>query len=371
MERRRCLLDHAREAASRSLDTMALHVQPINCALEREQMIDVLERNLTEVPHAKRFDWFYGRNPAGQAYSWMIVEDAPQKPVGIASLISRGIWLGGEEKICGQVGDFGIDRAYRSLGPAVQLQRATFSPVDRGELAFCYDCPPHEAGMSTFRRLGMHANCRMRRYVRILKTDQRIERRLGRGLHSAAAAKVANAVLQIASAGGSNLAGISIDRWRGRFDDEFTKLDRRGAADQAIRARRTAADLNWLYRENPLQSYEVYTARRGSELVGYAVYFARGNDAVITEIGGEPEPRVIAALLAAVSRSISDEHAAVQSITALLSEAHPFIEGFRQARFLAREEAERVVAYALPGSDVQKFLGEDPRWLFQLADVTA
>ena len=334
-------------------------------------MIDVLERNLTEIPHAKRFDWFYGRNPAGHPFSWMIVEDTTQRPVGIASLISRGIWLGGEVKICGQVADFGIDRAYRSLGPAVQLQRATFSPVDRGDLAFCYDCPPHESGMSTFRRLGMPANCRVRRYVRILKADERIERRLGRGLHSAAAAKVANAMLRISGARGVVQHGTSIDRWPDRFGDEFTKLDQRGATRAAIRARRTAADLNWLYRENPLQDYEVFTARRDAELIAYAVYFSRGNDAFIMEIGGEPAAPVVAALLAAVSRSVHEEHPAVQSMTALLSEAHPFIQGFRQAGFLAREEAERVVAYAPSGSDVQKFLGGNPRWLFQFADVTA
>src|ERR1700735_1575230 len=105
-----------------------MQIPPINYATEREQMIDVLGRNLTEVPHAKRFDWFYGRNPAGLPFSWVIVEDSTQKSAGIASLISRGVWLGGEVKICGQVGDFGIDRAYRSFGAGGQLHRGTILP---------------------------------------------------------------------------------------------------------------------------------------------------------------------------------------------------------------------------------------------------
>jgi hypothetical protein len=348
-----------------------MQIRAINYAAEREQMIELLGRNLTEIPHAKRFDWFYGRNPAGLPFSWVIVEDATQKSAGIASLISRGVWLGGEVKICGQVGDFGIDRAYRSLGPAVQLQRATFSPVDRGDLAFCYDCPPHEAGMSTFRRLGMNANARMRRYVRILKADEQIERRLGAGLHSVAAAKVANAMLRLTSGGGAVLHGTSIDRWPGRFDEEFTKLDQRGATRAEIRGRRTAADLNWLYRENPLQSYEVLIARSDADLIAYVVYFANGNKAFIMEVGGEPPAPVIGALLAEASRRILEQSPDAQSVTALLSEAHPFIEGFKRAGFMAREEAERVVAYAPAGSDVKKFLEGNPRWLFQFADVTA
>jgi hypothetical protein len=348
-----------------------MQIRAINYAAEREQMIEVLGRNLTEIPHAKRFDWFYGRNPAGLPFSWVIVEDATQKSAGIASLISRGVWLGGEVKICGQVGDFGIDRAYRSLGPAVQLQRATFSPVDRGDLAFCYDCPPHEAGMSTFRRLGMNANTRMRRYVRILKADEQIERRLGAGLHSVAAAKVANAMLRLTSGGGAVLHGTSIDRWPGRFDEEFTKLDQRGATRAEIRGRRTAADLNWLYRENPLQSYEVLVARSDADLIAYVVYFANGNKAFIMEVGGEPPAPVIGALLAEASRRILERSPDAQSVAALLSEAHPFIEGFKRAGFMAREEAERVVAYAPAGSNVKKFLEGNPRWLFQFADVTA
>lgn len=334
-------------------------------------MLEVLERNLTEVPHAKRFDWFYGRNPSGRPYSWMIVEEKTQQPAGIASLISRGIWLGNEMKICGQVGDFGIDRAYRSLGPAVQLQRATFLPVDRGELALCYDCPPHESGMSTFRRLGMKANCRMRRYLRILKTDRIMARRLGGGLHSGAAAKLANVALRISGARGGDLPGISIGRFRERFGEEFTKLDQRGISAHAIRGRRTAEDLNWLYRENPLQRYEVATARQEAHLIGYVVYFSRGEDAFVMEVGGELETQVIGALLAQVSKNIRAENPSVEAITALLSEGHPFVEGFQRAGFLAREEAERVVAYAAPGSDARKFLEGNPRWLFQFADVTA
>jgi hypothetical protein len=350
---------------------MALKVRPIDPATERALMLEVLERNLTEIPHPKRFDWFYGGNPAGRSFSWVIVEESGSQPVGIASLISRAIWVDGEVKICGQVGDFGIDRAYRSLGPAVQLQRATFEPVDRGALAFCYDCPPHEAGMSTFRRLGMRANCRMRRYVKILKTDNRMQQRLGRGLHSAAAAKIANAALRIAGKRASDIPGIEISGWPGLFDDEWTTLDERGAPAGTIRSRRSAADLNWLYRQNPLQVFEVIAARRDGRLLAYAIYFFRAGETFIAEIGGEPDAALAEALLGAVSREVRDNYPQAESITALLAEEHPLAESFRRAGFLAREEAERVVAYAAPGSELRGRFESNPRWLFQFADVTA
>ena len=350
---------------------MALKVRPIDPATERALMLEVLERNLTEVPHARRFDWFYGGNPAGRSFSWVIVEESGSQPVGIASLISRAFWVDGEVKICGQVGDFGIDPAYRSLGSAVQLQRATFDPVDRGALAFCYDCPPHEAGMSTFRRLGMRANCRMRRYVKILKTDSRMQQRLGRGLHSAAAAKIANAALLMTGRRASDIPGVEIAASTGRFGEEFSKLDERGAPAATIRSRRAAADLNWLYRENPLQSYEAIAARRDGRLIAYAIYFARGAEAFIAEIGGEPDAALAEALLGALSRSVREQFPQAESITALLADEHPLAESFRSAGFLAREEAERVVAYAPADSALRRIFEGNPRWVFQFADVTA
>src|ERR1700722_3995111 len=109
---------------------MALRVRPVNFETDREEMVELLQRNLTDLAHAARFEWFYRRNPAGPSYSWFAVDEAAGRAVGVASLISRAMWLGPEVAICGHVGDFAIDKAYRSLGPAVQLQRATFAPVD-------------------------------------------------------------------------------------------------------------------------------------------------------------------------------------------------------------------------------------------------
>src|ERR1700730_761747 len=178
---------------------MTLQVRPVNLDREHEELLGVLERNLPELPHARRFKWIYRESHLGPAWSWLLWDSESREPVGVASLFRRAIWRGGKVEVCGQVGDFAIDPSHRSLGPAVMLQRATFSPVDAGQLALCYDCPPNARGMSTFRRLRMDSSATMTRQARLLRTNRQLSRHLGKGRLTGTAARLGNAVLRLAS----------------------------------------------------------------------------------------------------------------------------------------------------------------------------
>src|SRR5271165_1912224 len=97
----------------------------------------------------------------------------------MASLFPRKMYVDGKPMVAGQVMHFVVDASHRSLGPAVLLQRATFDPVNSGALDFCYDCPPHDQGMSTFVRLGMRSNCEVIRYALLLRSDEYLAKRIG------------------------------------------------------------------------------------------------------------------------------------------------------------------------------------------------
>ena len=158
---------------------MTISVRSVDLETERTELLSILGRNLPEIPHARRFEWLYRNHPAGASWAWFAYDAQNRRPVGAASVFPRAMWAGDKVQICGQVGDFAIDREYRSLGPALALQRATFVPVQQGTLGWTYDCPPHERGMSTFRRLGMSPNTRMQRYVRLLRTSRQVGKVLG------------------------------------------------------------------------------------------------------------------------------------------------------------------------------------------------
>src|SRR5262245_3707026 len=143
------------------LEGMAVKIRPVNIESDYSLLLDVLERNLGVSRDLERFDWLYRQNPCGTAWAWFAYEQGKERIVGSASLFPRVMWVNGTEQRCGQVGHFSVDTGYRSLGPALLLQRATFDPVLKGHLAFCYDTPPHAQGMATFDRLGMKESCSM------------------------------------------------------------------------------------------------------------------------------------------------------------------------------------------------------------------
>lgn len=321
---------------------MAVIVRPVDLDREREELLAVLEQNLADLPHARRFKWMYCDGPEGPAWSWFVCDRASGQVHGVASVFRRAMWLGPRVSLCGQVGDFAIDADHRSLGPAVMLQRATFGPVDQGHLALCYDCPPHERGMSTFRRLGMKGDATLVRHARLLRTDRRLAGRFGP--IGRAVAPVGNALLRVAAGRRTRPAGIALARHDGRFDEEFSALDRAVGAPDIIRGRRSAEDLNWRYRDDPLHDYVMLTARRRGELIGFVVLGAEAGDMVIVDLFGDLSAEETSGLLDAAADEARAAGAEVLHLS--VSDGGRLTPFLRRAGFHRREEGPRVVAYA-------------------------
>ena len=349
---------------------MAILVRPVDLHSERDQLVEVLQRNLPDLPHAARFDWLYLKNPAGTAWSWFAWDQASARPVGVASLFPRFMWIGKDVKACGQAGDFAVDTSHRSLGPATALQRATLEPVRSGALALCYDCPPDERGMATFRRLHMEINCEMHRYVRLLRVDRWLTARLGtRNALLGPLSLVGNFALSLRTGQPRSPTSLDIAPHFGSFGEEFSTLDQEvGGDEKVIRGRRRAEDLNWRYNEDPVHRYRVLTARRGGELKGFAIYSVTDHIARIADLFGLETQSVDLELVEAVVEELKSE--SVQSVDFLASDERE-VSSLKKAHFRYRSRAERVVAYGAEGGEVRTFLNNRPRWTLGRGDVMA
>jgi hypothetical protein len=346
---------------------MTLAVMPVDLVADREELFRVLQRNLQDVSHEVRFSWLYLENPAGPARTWFI-RDSTGHAVGATSLFPRRVWLAGTPAVCGQVGDFGVDIGFRSLGPAVMLQRATFEPVLRGDLAFCYDCPPHEKGMAMFYRLGLKENCRMHWHVKLLRTDRQLTRLLGDRV-GRMSARVANSALRMTSRGIKGPPGVEFSVHTGDFGPEFSALDKAVSSPAAVRIRRSAEDLNWRYFDNPLQHFETLTARRNGELVSYVIISTTGSDASVVDLFGRDLDEVGPTLLQKLTELLQPR--ALQTIRALVAGDARLAAVFRRAGFSNRAPAARVVAFSASGSAADRALKNGLRWDFQHCDVMA
>jgi hypothetical protein len=347
---------------------MTISVRPVHQELENQQFLTILQTNLPTLPHERRFKWLYHDNPDGPAWSWFALQGTPKHVIGVTSVFPRSMWVGDELQMCGQVGDFAVSASHRSLGPALLLQRATFDPVNQGELAFCYDCPPHQAGMSTFRRLGLRPNCTVYRYALVLRVDDRVRKQLGAA--SAVPIAAGNLLLRLhrLSALKPSARGLEVSDHTAAFGDEFSKLDAAVKKANVIRGRRSAAHLNWRYREDPLQQYEVLTARRNGELIAFAVLRATSEVVTIVDLFGKELHEAAFSLLAAIVQRFERSH---QTVEAFLSEGSELVAYFLKMRFRLRSEAAQVVAYARPQSEMSGFLQGSPIWAFSQAEIRA
>jgi hypothetical protein len=332
---------------------------------DRQEMLDLLDRNLP-YPQELGFDWRYKLNPAGQAWSWFLYEPGGKAAVAMTSLFPRKMYVDGKEMLVGQVMHFVVDAKYRSLGPAVLLQRATFNPVNSGELDFCYDCPPHDQGMSTFVRLGMQSNCEVIRYARLLRSDEYFANKIGTKMWAKPAVAVTNVLLR-ARRSQSITPGIEICSHDLSFDEEFSMLDRLVSSVGAIRHRRSAEELNYRHRANPEFRHRVMVARRRRELLAFIVFVQSEGIGSIVDLFGRELQTVAAPLLDAVIDICRREN--MWALHGNCSEGNELASLFVANGFRPRERAARVVAYARPDSAPHELLGNGMRWSFSRVEL--
>jgi hypothetical protein len=177
-----------------------------------------------------------------------------------------------------------------------------------------------------------------------------------------------NGLLRLCRGGGLRIEGYEISEHIARFDDEFSCLDAANAAAGVIRGCRSAAHLNWRYREDPLNDYRVLVVRRKGELVAFLVFLITGASIKIVDLFGRDLPESAVLLLDALVRRYQGSY---QSIEFFLSEGCDIMPSVLKAGFFRRSVAAQVVAYAEPGGETSVFLKRRPRWAFDTAEVQA
>jgi hypothetical protein len=327
---------------------VAIVIRPGTPEADRLPAIGLLARHLNPDYDTTRFDWLHTRNPAGPGRFWMAVDVATGETVGTAAAFPRLFSVGGREERGWVLGDFCVDARHRSLGPALKLQRSCLDLATDARTPFCYDFPSG-AMMTVYERLRIRPRGQMRRLVKLL----RIEHALAAFTGLPRVAGAIGGLLEGYRARQGRLPrrwrGLSIELHSGPFGEEFTCLADRESAGYGMCLKRSAAYLNWRYRDNPTASFDVVTARRQGRLLGYAVITLNGAEATLVDLFGSREPRVLMALVRAAS-SVARQRGG-RSLSVSLPDSHMWVGLFRRLGFV-RREASPFVFSAASGSTV-------------------
>ena len=180
---------------------MSIGTQEVDVRTDRQRLLPFLTEHLDAHGDPRYFDWLYLDNPWGVGRAWVAHPQGSDEIVGMAAAFPRRMLVSGEEVLAWNLGDFAISPEYRSLGPAVQLQRQCLQDVLSGEVAFAYDHPSCNM-MAVYRWLKIQTTGEVLRYAKPLRVDAQVEKIIPRGIVSRGVSGFGNILLSLADTAG-------------------------------------------------------------------------------------------------------------------------------------------------------------------------
>ncbi len=318
---------------------MKLSVRPANA--DRDVLIDLMLRYLTPRSDGRRFDWLYRQNPDGQAQLWVLTDIVRGTVVGSGGIVPRRMYVGGQERLGCVLVDFWIHPQYRSLGPALQLQRACLAGIQDGPYELYYDFPKQNM-VAVYRRLGVEPSRCMVRLTKLLSLERKMASVgklpfLGRSLIAGA-----NFIINFRDVRRGNLPESTIYAQNEACGEEFSQLAREIHSEYGMCVARTSSYLNWRFRSHFHHHYEMLTARRNGSLLGYILFLQEGEMATIVDLFGVEDAGVRSNLIFAALEILRKRGAF--SVNAPGLSTHAQTAFFRKLGFYARETQPVVIS---------------------------
>jgi hypothetical protein len=341
---------------------MPVKIRGLDLRSDRDELIHFLCENLTEKSDEARFDWLYLQNPCGEGRAWMAFDEAG-RTIGVAAAFPRRVWLDRKPQRAWILADFCVAAYSRSLGPALLLQRECLKCLTEEEEPVWYDFPSRSM-VAIYRRLGIPILGNYVRHVRLIRMDAKVQSYITNRPLARAVSGIGNLALRLRRVRRSSACNVEVTLHEDVFGEEFTEFDSVSANLPRIRGLRTAEYLNWRYLRNPLHRYRVVVAKRGRELLGYAVVEIDGSEFTVTDLQALEESATVPAILASIDHLA--RKANVDRVTASIMEGASLAAYLRRAGFYPRES---VPVVACIGTSQPPFLGQDPyHWFFMQGD---
>jgi GNAT acetyltransferase-like protein len=266
------------------ISAMAVLVREASLTDDQHLLIGLARTYLNGDADGGRFRWLYQENPFGPARAW-IACGKNGDAAGMAAVFPRQMYCDGVAVSGCVLGDFCTSTKYRSLGPALQLQRACLACARSGEFALAYDFPSATM-VGIYERLGIRPAGKSVRWVKVLRVDNKIELILPIRTVSRPVAAILNGALALRDHKMSGPPGVNFHLEEALCTSEYSELAERVGSSLGICTVRSAEYLNWRYRQHPYLNYEFFTVRRGKELLAYCTFTVAGGNATIAELFG-------------------------------------------------------------------------------------
>jgi hypothetical protein len=310
---------------------------------EKAPLIAFLSTYLSPDANEARYEWLYCKNPEGMARVWVACESETGMIIGVAAAFPRRIHFHGKEVRGYVLGDFCIHPDYRSLGPALALQKNSVEDLSREGAGFVFDFPSVSM-LAIYKRLRIEPQETAIRFAKPLRADRQIQKRISNKAAGRSLAVAANAALRLRDAGLRRSSAWTISEEAEPCGEEFTIATQRWAPRMGICAGRNADYLNWRFLLHPQRRYQFLTARKDGRLCGYLIYHWAGEDATVVDLLAEEDSASKALLVETIAIM---RHYGVNTLSAPFLSSHAGREILEDCGFQPRESTP-VILLTLP-----------------------
>ena len=343
---------------------MGISIRSANLKRDRPLLIGFLQEFLAHQSNKRRFDWLYLENPHGPARAWTAIDETNGTLVGVAAAFPRRV-CAAESTVLGYVlGDFCVHPGFRSLGPALQLQRACLEMMGSASPSFGYDFPSKTMA-AVYRRLGAEPRECMLRLAKPLRVDRQIASRVKSGLVARGLRALGNRALNWRNARPSAQQAEEIALHDGACGEEFTILAAHLRNRDQLSVERTAEYLNWRFLAHPSERFEFLTARRKKALAAYLIFAHSGEDARIVDLRGMDDTELLRNLISQAVETLRKR--GVMTVSVSILAWHSYVKLFENLGFRRRESCP-VVLYPTVTPSPGTGMSRADRWFLMDGD---
>jgi hypothetical protein len=343
---------------------MSIRIRQLETGRDRKVIIEFLSKHLTPQSDDRRFDWLYLANPAGKAQVWAAEDSETSDMIGVSAVFPRLFYQCKRETTGFVLGDFCIHPEYRSLGPAVMLQRASIEKMSPSVHRIGYDLPGASM-LAVQRRLGMMPSDRLARLAKPLRTDRKISSRVKVRSVAKGLSAVGNSILKLRDQMANASAEDQISLHQGPCEEEFTILTKAASGHFDTCVARTSTYLTWRYLSHPFARFEMLTVRRHGVLKGYLTMLQEDEDARIVDLFGPPDSALLTSLILKAVELMRER--GVMTLSAPLLASHPWTQIFEKLGFQERDSCP-VIFYPQDHGATSANQGTGPKWFLMDGD---
>lgn len=315
---------------------MSVYVREAAPDADRKAMVNLAQRYLDKSCDERRFRWLYRQNPFGEARAWLAIEADSDEPVGLAAVFPREAYIGDRRARGYVLGDFCVSEKYRTLGPALKLQRACLEWADTSRVEFCVDFPS-AAMLAIYRHLQVPVLGSMVRMARILRTSNQEIPFFSSRWFAYALGSLREAAVGMTLTKSKTTQQVRFALLEGPFTEDYTDLAERIGSSQGSCTVRSAEYLNWRFRDHPQKKYETVTVGCEGKLEGYCTFTLSGTQATIVDLFGTTDEPTMIALIRTTFKLLRNRRVATVSAPLMADDLR--INMLRRTGFMPRESA--------------------------------